>query len=134
MKRGQMKARLKSSLQAETLAVEKRVPTFAERAARADAALEIKIPATKPAVVAAVHAPATVRRRGEPVVRDTYSMPKNEYDRINNFRQQCSQAGRFPNKSQIVRAGLLALSKLDTDNLIAAVTDVESLRPGPKRS
>jgi Arc/MetJ-type ribon-helix-helix transcriptional regulator len=74
-------------------------------------------------------------RRGAPaerVVRDTFSLPSSDYDLIGELRERCLKAGRGATKSEIVRAGLHALSALPAQELarvLAGLVKVKTGRP-----
>jgi hypothetical protein len=81
-------------------------PVTAKRAAK---------PATRIAAKS-TPAPATVKTQKTPKikkVRDSFSMPENEYREIARIKAACKIAGLPVKKSEVLRAGLKALSKLN---------------------
>lgn len=67
------------------------------------------------------------------VIRDTFSMPADDYDRIEVLRIAANKQGRSStSKSEVVRAGLLALSSLDGQQLVEVLDRLEKLVPGRK--
>lgn len=67
------------------------------------------------------------------VIRDTFSMPSDDYDRIEVLRIAANKQGRSStSKSEVVRAGLLALSSLDGQQLVEVLDRLEKLVPGRK--
>ena len=64
------------------------------------------------------------------MVRDSFTMPANEHAKIAELKKKCVQAGVHVKKSELLRAGLLNLSKLSGADLIAAVNQVEILKTG----
>jgi len=66
------------------------------------------------------------------VVRDTFSMPPADYDLIAELRTKAARAGHIATKSDIVRAGLLALSALDEQQLVKAISILVRVLPGRK--
>ncbi len=67
------------------------------------------------------------------VVRDTFSMPPNDYARIEELRIIANKEGRSStSKSEVVRAGLQALGLLDGKRLVEALNRLEKLVPGRK--
>jgi Arc/MetJ-type ribon-helix-helix transcriptional regulator len=64
------------------------------------------------------------------VIRDTFSMPPHDYDRIYQIIQQCLKNGISINKSEVVRAGLIALQKMPSKELTELLQILEKLKPG----
>ena len=65
------------------------------------------------------------------VVRDTFSMPEEDYAIIEEIRQRLiRQHAVVKNKSEVLRAGLKLLQTLDSETLLDAAEEVESLKPG----
>lgn len=67
------------------------------------------------------------------VVRDTFSMPPDDYSRIEELRITAAREGRVStSKSEVVRAGLQALGALNGQQLVEALSRLEKLVPGRK--
>lgn len=67
------------------------------------------------------------------VIRDTFSMPSHDYVRIEALRIAANKEGRSStSKSEVVRAGLLALSSLNGEQLVEVLDQLEKLAPGRK--
>lgn len=67
------------------------------------------------------------------VIRDTFSMPPNDYARIEELRIMANKEGRSStSKSEVVRAGLQALGLLNGQQLVEALNRLEKLVPGRK--
>ena len=67
------------------------------------------------------------------VVRDTFSMPPDDYARIEELRIMANREGRSStSKSEVVRAGLQALGLLNGQQLVEALGRLEKLVPGRK--
>lgn len=66
----------------------------------------------------------------ERVIRDSFTMPENDHRRIAELQERCLQAGVAVTKSEIVRAGLIALQKLPLADLRQYVEAVEKMKPG----
>ena len=64
------------------------------------------------------------------MVRDSFTMPENDYAQLAELKKKCLQAGVHIKKSELLRAGLLSLSKLPDAALIKAVEQVEKLKTG----
>lgn len=77
--------------------------------------------------------PEPTQRRTS-VVRDGFSMPQDDYARIEELRITANRAGRSStSKSEVVRAGLQALGLLNGQQLVEALDRLEKLLPGRKR-
>jgi hypothetical protein len=66
----------------------------------------------------------------EKVVRDTFTMPREDYEQLAVLKQRCFDAGLAVKKSELVRAGLLLLASAPTKRLLAAVKAVEPVKTG----
>lgn len=66
------------------------------------------------------------------VVRDTFSMPLSDHGLIELIRVRAAREGRNTNKSEVVRAGLRALSSLSSVQLIELLESLERMKPGRK--
>ena len=67
------------------------------------------------------------------VIRDTFSMPPNDYARIEELRITANREGRSStSKSEVVRAGLQALGLLNGQQLVETLDRLEKLLPGRK--
>jgi len=70
------------------------------------------------------------RAKKEKVVRDSFTMPKSDYQKIAALKQRCLAAGVSVKKSEILRAGLLMLESAAEKRLLAAVSAVEQVKTG----
>jgi hypothetical protein len=69
------------------------------------------------------------------VVRDSFTMPQGDYAKIAELKQACLKAGVHVKKSELLRAGLQALSKLNPAQLKRAVAQLEKIKTGrPKKT
>nr|WP_246216516.1 hypothetical protein [Paraburkholderia agricolaris] len=66
----------------------------------------------------------------EKVVRDSFTMPKSDYDRIASLKQKCLEAGVSVKKSELLRAGLMMLESAAPQRLLAAVSSLETVKTG----
>jgi len=66
----------------------------------------------------------------ENVVRDSFTMPKSDYDKIAALKLKCADNDVAVKKSELLRAGLLILATATTEQLIAAVGAVETVKTG----
>ncbi|MGA8146442.1 MAG: hypothetical protein WB870_02565 [Gallionellaceae bacterium] len=68
------------------------------------------------------------------VVRDSFTMPQNDYAKIAELKQACLKAGMHVKKSELLRAGLHALGKLSSAQLKQTIAQVEQIKTGrPKK-
>lgn len=94
----------------------------AKKAAKAVAAPEPK-PAAKPA--------ADPGKAAKPkLVRDSFTMPKAEYAAIDLLKQRAAKLARPAKKSELLRAGVKALSALSDKALLAALAAVPTIKTG----
>ncbi len=117
--RGAMKNAIAASLNAETDA-------FKSRLDRAEAALQTpESPAAQNGGRGAPVAPPVPL-----VVRDSFTMPEGDYALISATQKRCLRRGVGVTKSEVLRAGLLALSRLNDADLAALVGDLEKVKTG----
>lgn len=115
-------------------------PKTTKRAAAPKPAPKAKVEAVEMPVAAPEHAAeetAVKKIKKEikvKVVRDSFTMPQNEYQKIEDIKATCLQAGRHVKKSEVLRAGLQALSNMNLADLEAALSGLETIRTGrPKK-
>jgi hypothetical protein len=70
------------------------------------------------------------RAKKEKVVRDSFTMPKSDYEKIAALKQKCLDAGVAVKKSELLRAGLLLLEGIPVDRLLEAIAAVETVKTG----
>lgn len=66
------------------------------------------------------------------MVRDSFSMPKAEYQKIAEIKEACLKDGVHVKKSAVFRAGLTVLGEMNAAQLkraIAGLENVKSVRP-----
>ena len=63
-------------------------------------------------------------------MRDTFTMPRSDYEKIAVLKQRCLDVGVVVNKSELLRAGLLLLVATSQEHLHAAVSAVEKVKTG----
>ncbi len=69
------------------------------------------------------------------VVRDSFTMPQPDYDLIAALKEKAVHAGVHAKKSELLRAGLQALSKLSATELKRAISSLEKIKTGrPKKA
>lgn len=74
-----------------------------------------------------VAAPAKVKPK---LVRDSFTMPKAEYAAIDALKQRAAQLARSTKKSELLRAGIKALSAMNDETLLAALQAVPTIKTG----
>jgi hypothetical protein len=91
----------------------------------------------KPAAGSAVKsAPKRVEKKAKrvKVVRDSFTMPQNEYQKIAEIKTACLKAKMHVKKSEVLRAGLKVLAGLDSARLKLVLKSLEKIKTGrPKK-
>lgn len=109
----------------------------AKRAAVKKAVTKAPVAKTK-VVTTAPAAPAAdkVKSPKKPkLVRDSFTMPKDEYAAIDLLKQRATGLKRHAKKSELIRAGIMALTAMDDKQLAAVMAQVPALKTGrPVRS
>ena len=119
------KAALGNSLKAEEEAVQSRFERAETALARNDFsqapdAAALPHPAAKPRLV-----------EDEPrVKRDSFTMPLSDYEQIEALQKKCLKAQTRASKSEILRAGLMALAALSEDELARVVDELPKVKTG----
>jgi hypothetical protein len=101
--------------------------------AKTNAATPPKAPATAPAKKPAQETAAKgkdKRTKKEKVVRDSFTMPKADYELIAALKQKCLKAGVSVKKSELLRAGLQLLESSSEKRLVAAIAALETVKTG----
>lgn len=101
-----------------------------------------KKPSRKPAAQAAAKAgkktapPAKPDKVKKPkLVRDSFTLPKDEYGVLAELKQRCAKLDHPAKKSELLRAGIKALAGLSDKSLLAALKAVPSIKTGrPKKA
>jgi hypothetical protein len=110
----------------------------------------VKKPAAKPAVPTIVETrkPAAEARAKPPkaaaadkgdkadkvkkpkLVRDSFTIPKTEYVVLEGLKLRAAKLGRPAKKSEVLRAGVMALSAMGDAAFLASVTGVPAVKTG----
>jgi hypothetical protein len=96
--------------------------------------------ATKPSGAAkkpAAAAPAVAEALKPPkrkLVRDSFTIPKDEYAGIDVLKMRAGKLGRLAKKSELLRAGLKALAAMSDKELLAALAAVPPIKTGRPKS
>lgn len=65
------------------------------------------------------------------IIRATFTMPKSDLDSIEELRRRLvKESGEIFNRSEVIRAGLLALQGLPESRLRGVTKQLERFRPG----
>jgi hypothetical protein len=87
--------------------------------------------------VKAVPQPAAKKAKKEhkvKVVRDSFTMPQSEYQKIADIKAICLKARMHVKKSEVLRAGLKILAGLNVAQLKIALNSLEKIKTGrPKK-
>ena len=118
-------ASLGRSIQAETEKVKGNKQVDEDRFAKAEGYLEPKstLKQQKP----------EKPKQQKKVIRDSFTLPTDDYELITTIRERCLDNRVTINKSEVIRAGLHALNQMTNEELIAVVeslTKIKTGRPG----
>jgi hypothetical protein len=111
-------------------------PASASRAVKAPTA---KSAPAKKAASAAPQAAVTkgARQDDKPakikLVRDSFTIPKPEYAAIDQLKKRAAKSGLPSKKSEVLRAGLMALAAMGDGAFQAAMSAVPTLKTGRPR-
>lgn len=70
------------------------------------------------------------------VIRDSFTIPSDEYELISRIKKRCMKAGVGVNKSEVLRAGLAALDAMpdrELTRMVQGLTRVKTGRPPVKK-
>jgi hypothetical protein len=130
------KAALTASIQAEREASQDRVPKF-DKFQRAEVALGRSARSTSRGAQSPVTAATRLSQARsvpiEKVIRDSFTMPPQDYEKIAQLRARCLKLGVSVTKGEVLRAGLHALAQLaegELRNVIRSIEKVKAGRPG----
>jgi hypothetical protein len=85
----------------------------------------------KAVVAAPVVEPTKLRVK---LVRDSFTMPREDFERIARMKSRAIDLKRPAKKSELLRAGLQVLERLDDVSLLAALNDLRPIKTGrPKK-
>jgi thioesterase domain-containing protein len=134
VKRAQRKAAAKAEA-AETIVTP---PVQAEELESVKTAKAVKaVKATKKAAKStkATRAQEAARSKAknakkEKVVRDSFTMPKADHERIATLKRKCLDAGITVKKSELLRAGIQLLDSASSKRLLAAISALETVKTG----
>jgi hypothetical protein len=121
------------------MATRKSAPKAAVKVAAAKStspakAVKRKVAAPAAPVVPEAIVAAPAAKPKHKLVRDSFTIPKNEYAVIDALKQRATQLTRPTRKSEILRAGVVLLNALGDDAFLAALNAVPSLKTGRPQS
>lgn len=64
------------------------------------------------------------------VIRDSFTIPGDEYELISKIKKRCMKAGVSANKSEVLRAGLAALNSMSDGELAKTVEGLARVKTG----
>ncbi|NEQ52900.1 MAG: hypothetical protein F6K11_22630 [Leptolyngbya sp. SIO3F4] len=74
--------------------------------------------------------PKKVKPSKSKVIRDSFSLPKDDYGLIKNLQKRCLGLAQSVSKSELVRAGLQALVKMPDAELVKVLSSLEKIKTG----
>ncbi|MGV8712504.1 MAG: hypothetical protein ACWA6R_08140 [Nitrosomonas sp.] len=81
-----------------------------------------------------IEIPEKILKKDKPrkikMIRDSFSLPENDYAKLTELKKRCLQAGVQVKKSELIRAGLLSLSRLTDAALIKLFQQVKVIKTG----
>ena len=93
----------------------------------------VKVSAPKPVKPAKVAKPVKVKK--PKLVRDSFTIPKDEYVVIDSLKTRAGKLGQAVKKSELLRAGVKALAAMSDIQFKAALNNVPTIKTGrPKNS
>jgi hypothetical protein len=92
-----------------------------------------KASAGKPAAAKVAAAEAKPAGKKQKLVRDSFTMPQPDFDLIAALKKRALGVGHAAKKSELLRAGLHALTRLDDKALSAALDGLTKLKTGRPR-
>lgn len=72
-------------------------------------------------------------KKPKQVIRDSFTLPTDDYELITTIRERCLDNRVTINKSEVIRAGLHALNQMSDEELLTVVdslTKIKTGRPG----
>ncbi|MFC5474221.1 hypothetical protein [Paraherbaspirillum soli] len=92
------------------------------------------LPAPKPALSIKPQPEQKVKIKKEKLVRDSFTMPADEYQVLGEVKKTFLKAGLAVKKSELLRVGVALIRKLDLDDLKLAVASLPPVKAGrPKK-
>jgi hypothetical protein len=108
-------------------------PAVKKIAKKAAVKAPVKQAAAKPKKPVAKPKKAEVASTELKVVRDGFTMPQADYDKIKSLKARCLKNGVEVKKSQLLRAGLNALEVLAVPDLLKRIAALTPVKAGRKK-
>lgn len=89
--------------------------------------------ALRQAAPAAAEAAPRPARPKEKLVRDSFTMPRSDFALVQQLKDRAMGLRHAAKKSELLRAGLHALARLDTPTLKALLAEMPALKSGRPR-
>lgn len=120
------------------MATKKTAATKAKTIVKKPVAKKLVVPkkssAKQDAGVASKRAAKHKKEHKVKVVRDSFTMPRNEYQKIADIKAICLKSKMHVKKSEVLRAGLKMLAKLNAAQLKNMLSGLEKIKTGrPKK-
>lgn len=100
-------------------------------------AVVAEVPVAKPKKLARADKPQkvekAVKQKKARLVRDSYAMPENEYQRIAELKKRLVGLSADYKKSELLRAGIALLAALNDSELTAVMGGIERIKTGRPR-
>ena len=64
------------------------------------------------------------------MIRDSFTMPENDYIKLEEMKKRCLKVGVHVKKSELLRAGLLYLSQQNDELLLNTIAKIEVIKTG----
>ena len=81
-----------------------------------------------------VKAPKPVKAKKPKLVRDSFTIPKDEYVVIESLKTRAGKLGQAVKKSELLRAGVKALAAMSDIQFKAALNNVPTIKTGRPKS
>ena len=75
-------------------------------------------------------APKAAKKPKLKVIRDSFTMPVDEYQKIAEIKALCLKAGVQVKKSEVLRAGVIALSSMSETKLKLVLASLDKIKTG----
>jgi hypothetical protein len=88
-------------------------------------------PAVMPAVAQeAAQAVKPTKLKKSKLIRDSFTMPESEYAAIAALKKRCLELGVAAKKSEVLRAAVAGLAKLNDAKVVAAIQSLAAIKTG----
>lgn len=64
------------------------------------------------------------------MIRDSFTMPQDEYAHLSVIKERCLKAGVAVKKSEVLRAAVTLLSALSDQKIVQAITSLPTIKTG----